>query len=70
VKDLARLVVAAAGSGAGPIHEARRPGDILQSVASIARAGKVMGYRPRWTLAQGLAETGAWYRAHPPSGAI
>ena len=70
VKDLARLAVAAAGSGAEPVHESRRPGDILHSVASISRAGNVLGYRPRWTLPQGLAETAAWYRAHPPSGVI
>ncbi|MDD1653097.1 MAG: GDP-mannose 4,6-dehydratase [Methanomicrobiales archaeon] len=68
VNDLARMSVEAAGSGGDPVFEAARPGDILHSSASIARAERLLGYRPRWTLAEGLAETAAWFRAHPPSG--
>jgi len=68
VGELACLALEAAGTDGYPIHEAARPGDILHSVASIARAENLLGYRPRWTLAQGFAETAAWYRAHPPSG--
>ena len=67
ISDLARWAVEAAGSGGEPVSEPARPGDILHSVASISRAAKALGYRPRWTLVQGLAETAAWYRTHPPS---
>jgi len=70
VSDLARLAVAATGSHATPVHGDRRPGDILHSVASISRAGKVLGYHPRWNLPQGLEDTAAWFRTHPPPGVI
>jgi 2-alkyl-3-oxoalkanoate reductase len=34
---------------------------------SIEKAKRELGYRPRWTFAQGMAETVAWYRSqeHP-----
>ncbi len=40
-----------------------RPGDVLNSHASIARAEVAFGYRPQVSFREGLAETVAWYRA-------
>lgn len=51
----------------GSRHEARhappRAGDIRHSLASIARAGRILGFRPHYGLADGLRETYPWYAA-------
>jgi len=44
-----------------PIHEARRPGDILHSQADISKARNLLGYEPTHDLRSGLAETIDWY---------
>jgi len=45
-----------------PAHLPPRAGDITRSFGSIERASRVLGYRPRTSIADGLAETVAWYR--------
>jgi nucleoside-diphosphate-sugar epimerase len=44
------------------------PGDPLQLGADIARLRDLVGFRPRYDLGSGLAETVAWWRAQPRSG--
>ncbi|MEN6560185.1 MAG: SDR family oxidoreductase [Acidobacteriota bacterium] len=39
-----------------------RPGDILHSTADISKAGRLMGFAPGMSFADGLKETVAWYR--------
>lgn len=39
-----------------------RPGDILHSTADISKAGRLMGFSPGMSFADGLKETVAWYR--------
>jgi UDP-N-acetylglucosamine 4-epimerase len=41
--------------------EVPRPGDIPHSLASIERARGLLGYQPSFDVAQGLAQTVAWY---------
>jgi UDP-glucose 4-epimerase len=38
-----------------------REGDVRDSLASLERAGRLLGYRPRVSLAQGLRRTWAWF---------
>ncbi|GAB3862102.1 NAD-dependent epimerase/dehydratase family protein [Dactylosporangium cerinum] len=42
-----------------------RPGDIRRQVTSAARARHTFGWAPAVPLADGLANTIAWYREHP-----
>jgi UDP-N-acetylglucosamine 4-epimerase len=43
--------------------EGLRPGDVPHSLSSIERARDVLGYRPAYSLSQGLDETIRWYGA-------
>ncbi len=44
---------------------ARRPGDTARLVAGLAKAERVLGWRPRAGLDQILASAWAWHRSHP-----
>lgn len=43
------------------IHGPNRAGDIPHSLASIAKAEKLLGYKPRFSIQDGLKEAVAWY---------
>src|SRR5262245_43860484 len=43
-------------------YEACRPGDVLRHCGGIDLARRLIGFEPRVTLKDGLAETVAWYR--------
>jgi UDP-N-acetylglucosamine/UDP-N-acetylgalactosamine 4-epimerase len=45
-------------------HVDFRAGDIKHSLANIDRARSLLGYEPKFSLAQGMAETVKWYLAH------
>jgi UDP-N-acetylglucosamine 4-epimerase len=49
--------------GLRPVHRAVRCGDARVSQADTAKAERRLGYRPRWTLEEGLARTIAWHAA-------
>jgi UDP-N-acetylglucosamine/UDP-N-acetylgalactosamine 4-epimerase len=44
-----------------PIHAEKRTGDILHSLASIQKAGELLGYKPQFSLSQGLEQAIKWY---------
>jgi nucleoside-diphosphate-sugar epimerase len=44
-------------------YEARRPGDVRDSLADISRAQKLLGYQPRVEVTEGLRRTVAWFSA-------
>jgi len=44
-----------------PIHGAFRAGDVQHSQADIAKAVRLLGYRPSHRIGEGLAEAMAWY---------
>ena len=50
------------GGNLRPIFAAPRPGDIRDSLASIARASQLLGYRPETSLEEGLESTAQWVR--------
>ena len=45
-----------------PVHGAPRPGDVRHSVADIGKARRLLGFEPRPSFPEGLAETISWYR--------
>jgi UDP-N-acetylglucosamine 4-epimerase len=52
--------------GLRPVHRAVRGGAARVSQADTSKAEQRLGYRPRWTMEEGLAQTIAWYAAACP----
>jgi UDP-glucose 4-epimerase len=63
IEELARLVLAAAGSDAPIEHGARRRGEVERNFAIARLAGEVLGWRARVSLEDGLAATVKWFQA-------
>ena len=63
VRELARLILDAAGAEVPIEHADRRPGEVERNFAIAARARDVLGWRAEVELEDGLAETVAWFRA-------
>ncbi len=61
VLDLASVLMRAAGSTVPIEFAPPRAGEQLRSVLSIDKAAAELGWRPSVSLAQGLAETYAWF---------
>ncbi|MGE3189121.1 MAG: NAD-dependent epimerase/dehydratase family protein, partial [Vicinamibacterales bacterium] len=59
---LASLVGEAAGRPVEVVHDAPRPGDVIDLEADARRAATLLGFTPRVTLADGLGRLVAWYR--------
>src|SRR5882672_8624172 len=47
--------------GVQPIYREFRPGDVRLSQADIGKAERLLGYRPAWQVAEGLARAIDWY---------
>ncbi|NPV93449.1 MAG: SDR family oxidoreductase [Firmicutes bacterium] len=62
INELLALMNRLAGTNLAPVYADERPGDIRHSVLDNARAVEVLGWRPRYTLEDGLRETLAYYR--------
>jgi UDP-N-acetylglucosamine 4-epimerase len=56
--------------GRRPLYREFRAGDVRMSQADISKAERLLAYRPRWRVGQGLAQAIAWYAAKlsPPAG--
>jgi len=61
VMELARALKRVARSDVGVEQLPKRPGEQQRSVVSIAKAGSLLGWRPRHTLEEGLSRTFAWF---------
>jgi nucleoside-diphosphate-sugar epimerase len=44
-----------------PIHKLPRKGDIKHSYASIEKAKKILGYKPKFSLEKGITQLAEWY---------
>ncbi len=47
-----------------PVYGPNRPGDIPHSLASIEKAGKLLGYKPTHSVREGMEEAIKWYREY------
>ena len=67
VLELARTMAELVGrSDLEPTFDPSRPGDVLHSLADIARAREWLGYQPQVSLGDGLSQTLDWYRSVKP----
>jgi UDP-glucose 4-epimerase len=62
VLELARIVGELTGASIDPVFVPRRPGDVRDSQADISKAARLIGYRPRVSVREGLAATVDWLR--------
>jgi UDP-glucose 4-epimerase len=63
VLDLAREIGRIAGGEPKVNHAPERRGEVLASVLDCTKAKKLLGWQPETTLASGLEQTYAWFRA-------
>jgi UDP-glucose 4-epimerase len=67
LRDLLCLVGAVTGRQIGCVLHPPRPGDVRDSLASLDRAERVLGYRPRVSLEEGLRRTWEWFAEESPT---
>ena len=67
LNQLFRAMRAIVGGDLEPTYAAARPGDVTDSQADIAKAHRILGYRPTVSFEDGLQRTVAWYRTLAPS---
>jgi UDP-N-acetylglucosamine 4-epimerase len=48
-------------AGIEAVHGSNRVGDIPHSLASIEKAGRLLGYYPQYSVREGLQEAIKWY---------
>jgi UDP-glucose 4-epimerase len=61
VNELVRLLLQVLEADVPVEHLPPRAGDVRRHLASIDLARQLIGYEPRTSLSEGLAETVAWY---------
>jgi len=52
------------GTDIEPCYGEARPGEIRQTYLAIERAARMLEWRPKVSLEQGLYETAEWFRQH------
>jgi UDP-glucose 4-epimerase len=61
--DLANKIVSLCGKGKiRPVHVAPRPGEVKRLVADYSKAKKLLGWKPKYTLDEGLKKFIDWYK--------
>lgn len=60
--EMIAAVAAAVGVEAKVEVLESQPGDVPRTYASVEKAARLLGWEPRWELADGLAEFVAWWR--------
>ncbi|MDO8840901.1 SDR family oxidoreductase [Methanocalculus sp.] len=61
LNDLAQTLMEITNIHRPILYESAREGDIRDSLADISRAQAAFGYKPKYTLEEGLRETVAWF---------
>lgn len=64
VVELAQAISEVVGTEMKVVHLPPRPGDVKDSWADISKAYRDFGFKPAFTLREGISETVAWFRRH------
>jgi len=62
VNDLFRTIRDITGSTADPVYEEQRKGDLRESLADVSKARRLLGFKARYSMREGLEKTIEWYR--------
>jgi nucleoside-diphosphate-sugar epimerase len=62
LREVIRVVEELAGCRAAVEYSPRHPADVLATWANIEKADKLLGWRPKTLLHEGLGELVSWYR--------
>ncbi|MDY6789641.1 MAG: SDR family oxidoreductase [Thermodesulfobacteriota bacterium] len=62
INGLWEMACELSGVNIKPEHEAPKPGDIVESVANIDQARKILGFNPEYSFKNGLEITFNWYQ--------
>lgn len=65
INELAQVMVELSGLSVRIVHGPPRPGDVRDSLASIAKAAATFGFSPNVDLRQGIADYLLWLRQDP-----
>jgi len=63
VNELYQLLAELAGSSRAAEHAPSRAGELAHIALDVSRAAEALGWKPRWTLRDGLAQTLDWLRS-------
>ena len=66
INRVLELVAQETAASPDPVFEPPREGDIRMSQADISEAGRVLGYEPRISMAEGIRRTVEWFRPRVP----
>jgi UDP-glucose 4-epimerase len=61
LNELLRTLERLSGRGVEPSYENARPGEVRHSQADVSAAERGLGFRPRFSVEEGLEETLGWY---------
>ena len=62
VLELYQTIASAVGSDMAPVHGPAVQGDIRFSCADIQKAEKILGYKPKYSFAEGICISVEWYQ--------
>lgn len=69
VNELLRKIAALTGSEVYPLHGPPREGDVRLTHADLAAVERVVGYHPKWSIDDGLAQVVEWFKTSFQSSA-
>jgi len=61
VNEVYAVLERALGPGKGKIYRQEKPGEVRRSCLDSRKAMEAFGWRPRWSLEEGLKETARWF---------
>lgn len=62
INELASRIIELCGKEVKPVYTEPRAGDVRHSLADISKARKILGWKPRYSLEEGLERTISYFR--------
>lgn len=61
IEDVVKLLMEFTGKEIEPVHEPPKPGDVSETYADISKAEKILQYKPKITLEEGIRQFIEWF---------